>query len=133
MKARWQLPNFPKYLCTNTAVAQAFYNKKEGRTRIATETGAGQWGSALAFACGLMGLECKVYMVRVSYDQKPFRRSLIHAWGAEVVASPSNETNSGRAILAEHPDSSGSLGIAISEAVEDAATRDDSAYSLGSV
>ena len=117
----------------NTAVAQAFYNKKEGRTRIATETGAGQWGSALAFACGLMGLECKVYMVRVSYDQKPFRRSLIHAWGAEVVASPSNETNSGRSILAEHPDSSGSLGIAISEAVEDAATRDDSAYSLGSV
>ena len=117
----------------NTAVAQAFYNKKEGRTRIATETGAGQWGSALAFACKLMGLECKVYMVKVSYEQKPFRRSLIHTWGAEVVASPSNETNAGRGILAEHPDSSGSLGIAISEAVEDAATRDDSAYSLGSV
>jgi len=117
----------------NTAVAQAYYNKKEGRTRIATETGAGQWGSALAFACKLMGLECKVYMVRISYDQKPFRRSLIHTWGAEVIPSPSNETNAGRAILAEHPDSSGSLGIAISEAVEDAATRDDSAYSLGSV
>ena len=117
----------------NTAVAQAFYNKKEGRTRIATETGAGQWGSALAFACKLMDLECKVYMVKVSYEQKPFRRSLIHTWGAEVIPSPSNETNAGRTILAEHPDSSGSLGIAISEAVEDAATRDDTAYSLGSV
>jgi tryptophan synthase beta chain len=118
----------------NTAVAQAFYNKKEGRTRIATETGAGQWGSALAFACKLMGLECMVYMVRVSYEQKPFRRSLIHTWGAEVVASPSDQTNSGRAILANHPEmKSGSLGIAISEAVEDAATRDDTAYSLGSV
>jgi tryptophan synthase beta chain len=117
----------------NTAVAQAYFNKKEGRTRIATETGAGQWGSALAFACQLMGLECMVYMVRISYDQKPFRRSLIHTWGAEVIPSPSKETNAGRAILAEHPDSSGSLGIAISEAVEDAATRDDTAYSLGSV
>jgi len=117
----------------NTAVAQAFYNKKEGRTRIATETGAGQWGSALAFACQLMGLECMVYMVKVSYEQKPFRRSLIHTWGAEVIPSPSKKTNAGRAILAEHPDSTGSLGIAISEAVEDAATRDDTAYSLGSV
>jgi tryptophan synthase beta chain len=117
----------------NTAVAQAFYVKGEGRTRIATETGAGQWGSALAFACRLLGLECKVYMVRVSYDQKPFRRSMIETWGASVVASPSEETNAGRAILAEHPDSTGSLGIAISEAVEDAATRDDTAYSLGSV
>jgi tryptophan synthase beta chain len=118
----------------NTAVAQAYYNKQEGRTRIATETGAGQWGSALAFACKLMGLECMVYMVRVSYEQKPFRRSLIHTWGAEVIPSPSDQTNSGRMILAEHPEmKSGSLGIAISEAVEDAATRDDSAYSLGSV
>jgi tryptophan synthase beta chain len=117
----------------NTAVAQAFYNKREGRTRLATETGAGQWGSALAFACKLIGLECKVYMVRVSYEQKPFRRSLIHLWGAEIVASPSEDTNAGRQILAEHPDSTGSLGIAISEAVEDAATRDDTAYSLGSV
>ena len=118
----------------NTSVPQAFYNKKEGRTRIATETGAGQWGSALAFACELMGLECMVYMVRVSYEQKPFRRSLIHTWGAEVIASPSDQTNAGRTILADHPEmSSGSLGIAISEAVEDAATRDDSAYSLGSV
>jgi len=118
----------------NTSVAQAFYNKKEGRTRIATETGAGQWGSALAFACELMGLECMVYMVRVSYEQKPFRRSLIHTWGGEVVASPSDTTNSGRAILENHPEmKSGSLGIAISEAVEDAASRDDTAYSLGSV
>jgi tryptophan synthase beta chain len=117
----------------NTAVAQAFYNKQEGRTRLATETGAGQWGSALAFACKLIGLECKVYMVRISYDQKPNRRSMIHAWGAQIVPSPSEDTQSGRAILAEHPDSPGSLGIAISEAVEDAAQREDTAYSLGSV
>jgi tryptophan synthase beta chain len=117
----------------NTAVAQAFYNKREGRRRLATETGAGQWGSALAFACTQLGLECKVYMVRASYDQKPFRRSMIQTWGAEIVASPSEDTDAGRAVLAEHPDSTGSLGIAISEAVEDAATRDDTAYSLGSV
>jgi tryptophan synthase beta chain len=117
----------------NTAVAQAYYNQAEGRTRLATETGAGQWGSALAFACGLFGLECKVYMVRASYEQKPFRRSLMETWGATVVASPSEETQSGRAIRGEHPDSPGSLGIAISEAVEDAAGRDDTAYSLGSV
>jgi tryptophan synthase beta chain len=117
----------------NTAVAQAFYNKQEGRTRLATETGAGQWGSALAFACKLIGLECKVYMVRVSYEQKPSRRSMIKAWGAEIVPSPSSDTNCGRAILDEHPDSPGSLGIAISEAVEDAAGREDTAYSLGSV
>jgi tryptophan synthase beta chain len=117
----------------NTAVAQAFYNKKEGRTRLSTETGAGQWGSALAFACELIGLECKVYMVRISYDQKPFRRSLIQAWGATIVPSPSEDTESGRAILAEQPDTPGSLGIAISEAVEDAAGREDTAYSLGSV
>jgi tryptophan synthase beta chain len=117
----------------NTAVAQAFYNKKEGRTRLSTETGAGQWGSALAFACKLVGLECKVYMVRVSYEQKPSRRSMIQTWGAEIVPSPSEDTQSGRAILAEHPDSPGSLGIAISEAVEDAAQREDTAYSLGSV
>jgi tryptophan synthase beta chain len=117
----------------NTAVAQAYYNKQAGRTRLSTETGAGQWGSALAFACTLFGLACKVYMVRVSYDQKPFRRSLIQAWGAEVVASPSSDTQSGRAMLDQHPDSPGSLGIAISEAVEDAAGRGDTAYSLGSV
>jgi tryptophan synthase beta chain len=117
----------------NTAVAQAFYNKQEGRTRLSTETGAGQWGSALAFACKLIGLECKVYMVRVSYDQKPFRRSLIEAWAGEVVSSPSEDTQCGRATREQHPDSPGSLGIAISEAVEDAAGRDDTAYSLGSV
>jgi tryptophan synthase beta chain len=117
----------------NTAVAQAHYNKAEGRTRLSTETGAGQWGSALAFACKVVGLECKVYMVKVSYEQKPFRRSLMHVWGGEVVASPSDETEAGRKVLSEHPDSPGSLGIAISEAVEDAAGRDDTAYSLGSV
>jgi len=117
----------------NTAVAQAFYNKQEGRTRLSTETGAGQWGSALSFACRLLGLECKVYMVRISYEQKPSRRSMIQAWGAEIVPSPSEETECGRAVLAEHPDSPGSLGIAISEAVEDAAGREDTAYSLGSV
>ena len=102
----------------NTAVAQAFYNKQEGVTRLTTETGAGQWGSALAFAGAVFGLEVDVYMVKVSYDQKPYRRALIEAFGARVVASPSEETNSGRAILAEHPDSSGSLGMAISVAVE---------------
>ena len=117
----------------NTAVAQAYYNKKAGIKRIATETGAGQWGSALSFACNYFDLECKVYMVKVSYEQKPYRRSMIHSWGANVVASPSNETNAGRGILAKHPDSPGSLGIAISEAVEDAATHDDTNYSLGSV
>src|ERR671915_257764 len=106
---------------------------RSGPTRLATETGAGQWGSALAFACKLIGLECKVYMVRISYEQKPNRRSMIQAWGATIVPSPSEETQSGRAILEEHPDSPGSLGIAISEAVEDAAGREDSAYSLGSV
>src|SRR5207244_4944851 len=102
-------------------------------TRLATETDTNQWNNTLAFACRLLGLECKVYMVRISYEQKPFRRSLIQAWGATIVASPSDETQSGRAVLEEHPDSPGSLGIAISEAVEDAAGRDDTAYSLGSV
>src|SRR2546425_5208472 len=97
----------------NTAVAQAYYNKQEGRTRLATETRAGPWGSALAFACKLIGLECKGDMVRISYEQKPFRRSLIQLWGAEIVASPSIETQSGRAILDEFPDTPGSLGIAI--------------------
>jgi len=117
----------------NTALPQAFYNKEEGVTRIATETGAGQWGSAMAFAGSYFGLEVKVYMVRASYDQKPYRRILMETYGAEVVASPSPTTNYGRAVLAETPDSPGSLGIAISEAVEDAATRDDTKYSLGSV
>ncbi|HLC41187.1 MAG TPA: TrpB-like pyridoxal phosphate-dependent enzyme, partial [Methylomirabilota bacterium] len=117
----------------NTAVAQAYYNKKEGVKRLATETGAGQWGSALAFAAQCFDLECKVYMVRVSYDQKPYRRVMMEAWGAKVVPSPSMDTNAGRQILSKDPESSGSLGIAISEAVEDAATRDDTKYSLGSV
>ncbi|MBI1877496.1 MAG: TrpB-like pyridoxal phosphate-dependent enzyme [Chloroflexi bacterium] len=117
----------------NTAVPQAYYNKAEGVKRLSTETGAGQWGSAMAMACAFYGLECKVFMVRVSYDQKPYRRGLIEAYGARVTASPSNETNSGRAILAEHPDSTGSLGIAISEAVEVAATDPNTKYSLGSV
>src|SRR3990172_6024035 len=116
-----------------TAVAQAYYNKQEGVKRLATETGAGQWGSALALACQFFGLECKVYMVRVSYDQKPYRRAMMEVWGATVVASPSTDTNAGRTILSQDPESPGSLGIAISEAVEDAATRDDTKYSLGSV
>ncbi len=117
----------------NTAVPQAYYNKVEGAKRLSTETGAGQWGSALAMACAFFGLECKVFMVKVSYEQKPYRRGLIEAYGAKVSASPSNETNAGRAILAEHPDSTGSLGIAISEAVEVAATDPNTKYSLGSV
>ncbi len=117
----------------NTAVAQAYYNKRAGIRRLATETGAGQWGSALSLACQMFGMECTVYMVRISYDQKPYRRMMMHAWGAEVFPSPSDHTNSGRAILAATPDSVGSLGIAISEAVEDAATHSDTNYSLGSV
>jgi tryptophan synthase beta chain len=117
----------------NTAVAQAYYNKAEGVRRLTTETGAGQWGSALAFACSLFDLECTVYMVKASYHQKPYRRSMIQTYGATIFASPSEQTGAGRTILGEHPDSPGSLGIAISEAVEDAATHDDAHYSLGSV
>lgn len=117
----------------NTAVAQAFYNKQAGVRRLTTETGAGQWGSALAMACSLFGLECTVYMVRVSYQQKPYRRVLMETWGAQVIPSPSDRTQAGRSIRAQHPDSPGSLGIAISEAVEDAATHEDTKYSLGSV
>jgi tryptophan synthase beta chain len=117
----------------NTAVAQAYYNKQAGVKRLATETGAGQWGSALSLASRMFGLECTVYMVRVSYDQKPYRRMMMNVWGGEVFPSPSPHTQSGRAVLAAHPDSPGSLGIAISEAVEDAATHDDTNYSLGSV
>jgi tryptophan synthase beta chain len=117
----------------NTALAQAFFNKQEGVKRLATETGAGQWGSALSFAGSVFGLDVKVYMVRASYDQKPYRRILMETYGAEVVASPSPTTNYGRSLLASTPDSPGSLGIAISEAVEDAATRDDTKYALGSV
>jgi tryptophan synthase beta chain len=117
----------------NTAVAQAYYNKKENVTRLSTETGAGQWGSALALACQLFGLQCKVYMVKVSYQQKPYRRIMMETWGAQVVASPSPDTQAGKKVLEQDPSSPGSLGIAISEAVEDAATRDDTKYSLGSV
>ncbi len=117
----------------NSAVAQAYYNKQEGIKRLATETGAGQWGSALALAGQMFGLEVIVYMVKVSYQQKPFRRSMMETWGAQVVASPSDQTQSGRHALAQDPDSNGSLGIAISEAVEDAASRSDTNYALGSV
>src|SRR6266568_2981544 len=117
----------------NTSVAQAYYNKLEGVTRLSTETGAGQWGSALAMACSFFGLECKVYMVKISYNQKPYRRVMMETWGAQVVASPSEDTQAGRTVLAQDPDSPGSLGIAISEAVEDAAQRGDTKYSLGSV
>ena len=117
----------------NTAVPQAFYNKQEGVRRLTTETGAGQWGSSLAFACETMGLECTVYMVRVSYGQKPYRRIMMETYGAEVHPSPTDLTQAGRDILAEDPDSPGSLGIAISEAVEDAAKNEDAKYSLGSV
>jgi len=119
----------------NTAIPQAWYNKQFGIERLTTETGAGQWGSALAFACALVGLECKVYMVRISFDQKPYRRLMMETWGATCIPSPSNETNAGRAILKEKPDTPGSLGIAISEAIE-AAVSDPSGktrYSLGSV
>jgi len=117
----------------NTALMQAYMNKQEGVTRIATETGAGQWGSAMACACRLMGLECMVYMVRVSYDHKPYRRIMMKTYGADIVASPSTLTQAGRNILAQDPHSPGSLGIAISEAIEDAAKRDDTKYALGSV
>src|SRR5438093_4414586 len=117
----------------NTAVAQAYYNKAAGIRRLTTETGADQWGSALAFACSLFDLECTVYMVKASYHQKPYRRSMMHVWGAEVVPSPSDRTQAGQRIRAENPESTGSLGIAISEAIEDAAGKDDTKYSLGSV
>ncbi len=117
----------------NTAVAQAYYNKKEGINRITTETGAGQWGSALAFAGACFNIEIKIYMVRISYDQKPYRRVMMQVWGADCIPSPSNHTNSGREILAKDFNCPGSLGLAISEAVEEAASRDDTHYSLGSV
>jgi tryptophan synthase beta chain len=119
----------------NTAVAQAYYNKAFGIKRLTTETGAGQWGSALAFACAQFGLECKVFMVRISFDQKPYRKSMMAVWGANCVASPSTETRAGQAILENNPDTPGSLGIAISEAIEAAVTDEsgDTRYSLGSV
>ncbi|MBB5348925.1 TrpB-like pyridoxal phosphate-dependent enzyme [Desulfoprunum benzoelyticum] len=118
---------------TNSAVPQAYFNKREGVKRLTTETGAGQWGCALSFATSKFDIECKVYMVRVSYDQKPYRKSMMHTYGAEIVPSPSTETQVGRRILAEYPDTPGSLGIAISEALEDAFARDDTKYALGSV
>ena len=119
----------------NTAVAQAWYNKQFGIKKLCTETGAGQWGSALAFACKLVGLECKVFMVKISFEQKPFRKIMMAVWGANCIASPSQETNAGREILKKMPDTTGSLGIAISEAIEAAVTDQsgESRYSLGSV
>jgi tryptophan synthase beta chain len=117
----------------NTAIPQAYYNMLAGTKRIASETGAGQWGSSIALACQMFGLECTVYMVKVSFEQKPYRKSMMQLWGADVIPSPSNLTNSGRAVLEANPNSNGSLGIAISEAVEDAATHDDTRYCLGSV
>ncbi len=119
----------------NTAVAQAWYSKQFGVKRILTETGAGQWGSALAFACKIVGLECKVYMVRISFDQKPYRKSMMKVWGAECISSPSNQTEAGRKVLAEFPDTPGSLGIAISEAIEETIndTSGETKYALGSV
>jgi len=117
----------------NTAIAQAYYNKAFGIKRLATETGAGQWGSAIAFACSHFGLECKVYMVRVSYNQKPYRRIMMETWGAKCVPSPSPDTNAGKKFLAQDPEHPGSLGISISEAIEDAVTTKDTRYSLGSV
>ena len=118
---------------TNTSIPQAYYNMKAGIERIATETGAGQWGSALAFATMLYDIECTIYMVRSSYTQKPYRKSMMHVWGAECIPSPSTKTNSGRAVLEKDPETPGALGIAISEAVEDAATHANTNYALGSV
>jgi tryptophan synthase beta chain len=117
----------------NTAVPQAYYNKAFGIKRLSTETGAGQWGSALSMACQMFGLECRVFMVRVSFDQKPYRRLMMMTWGADCFASPSDKTQAGKNVLAEHPDSPGSLGIAISEAIEDAVMDETARYSLGSV
>jgi len=130
---KWEGVSPPGSHKPNTAVAQAYYNMKEGIERITTETGAGQWGSALAFGTCLFDLECTIYMVKISYEQKPYRRILMKIWGAECIPSPSNVTQAGRKILENDPDSPGSLGIAISEAVEDAATHDNTNYSLGSV
>jgi tryptophan synthase beta chain len=118
---------------SNTAVPQAYYNKAAGIKRLTTETGAGQWGSALSLACGIFGLECTVYMVKVSYEQKPYRKSLMQVWGADVIPSPSDRTEAGRHILSEDPSTPGSLGMAISEAVEDAVSHPDTNYALGSV
>lgn len=130
---KWEGVSPPGSHKPNTAVAQAYYNMKQGTERIATETGAGQWGSSLAYACSLFDIECKVYMVKCSYEQKPYRRIMMETWGAKCVPSPSKDTQAGKKVLSEDPDNPGSLGIAISEAVEDAATHDNTKYSLGSV
>jgi len=130
---KWEGVSPPGSHKPNTAVAQAYYNMKEGVQRLATETGAGQWGSALSFATMTFGLKCTVYMVRVSYDQKPYRRLMMEMWGAECTPSPSTKTEFGKKLLKEDPKCTGSLGIAISEAIEDAATHDDTKYALGSV
>ncbi len=130
---KWEGVSPPGSHKPNTAVAQAYYNKQEGVKRLTTETGAGQWGSALSFGCNLFDLECKVYMVRISYEQKPYRKNMMQVWGATVTPSPSEETNAGRQALEKDPNTPGSLGIAISEAVEVAATNEDTKYSLGSV
>jgi len=130
---KWEGNSPPGSHKPNTAVAQAYYNMKEGVTRLATETGAGQWGSALAFATCLFGMKCTVYMVRASYDQKPYRRIMMETWGAECIPSPSNKTKYGRKVLKDDPKCPGSLGMAISEAVEDAVTHESTKYSLGSV
>ncbi|TDA31594.1 MAG: TrpB-like pyridoxal phosphate-dependent enzyme, partial [Hadesarchaea archaeon] len=130
---KWEGVSPPGSHKPNTSVAQAYYNMKEGVERLTTETGAGQWGSALAFATMLFGLKCTIYMVRVSYEQKPYRRILMEIWGAECIPSPSNRTEYGRKVLKEDPQNPGSLGIAISEAIEDAVTHPNTKYSLGSV
>ena len=130
---KWEGVSPPGSHKPNTAVAQAYYNMKEGVKRLTTETGAGQWGSALAFGTMLFGLKCMIYMVKVSYEQKPYRRIMMETWGAECIPSPSDRTQYGRKVLQEDPKCPGSLGIAISEAIEDAATHDDTKYSLGSV
>lgn len=130
---KWEGVSPPGSHKPNSSVAQAYFNMKAGIGRIVTETGAGQWGSALAFACHLFNLKCRIYMVKCSYEQKPYRRILMESWGAKVFPSPTNLTNSGKEILKKDPNTSGSLGISISEAVEDAATHEDTNYALGSV
>jgi len=130
---KWEGNSPPGSHKPNTAVAQAYFNMKEGVNRLATETGAGQWGSSLAFATCLFGMECTVYMVRASYDQKPYRRIMMETWGAECIPSPSDKTQFGRKVLESDPECPGSLGIAISEAIEDAVTHKNTKYSLGSV
>ena len=130
---KWEGVSPPGSHKPNTAVAQCYYAKQEGLEGLSTETGAGQWGSALSLACNFFGIECKVYMVRISFDQKPFRKIMMQVWGGTCVPSPSPDTKAGRDMLAQDPDCPGSLGLAISEAVEDCMMRDDTHYSLGSV